>query len=118
MFGSYVNALPSRFLDELPPENIERENAMAMAQHGRSNHWDSSGFQGYTAYSKPIQTRQSAHKPQQSRTENGDILARNDRVFHTKFGYGTIVNIEGHKLDIKFETSGLKRVMDSFVEKQ
>ena len=47
----------------------------------------------------------------------GEILARGDRVFHDKFGYGKIVNIDGHKLDIAFEKSGMKRVMDSFVEK-
>ena len=37
------------------------------------------------------------------------------RVFHQKFGYGTIAEIEGNKLEIDFETAGRKRVMDSFV---
>ncbi|MFK7840047.1 MAG: hypothetical protein AB8B83_06915 [Bdellovibrionales bacterium] len=37
-------------------------------------------------------------------------------MFHDKFGYGKIVHIDGHKLDIAFEKSGQKRVMDSFVE--
>src|SRR3546814_281116 len=37
------------------------------------------------------------------------------RVFHTKFGYGTVAEIEGNKLEIDFELSGRKRVMDSFV---
>jgi DNA helicase II / ATP-dependent DNA helicase PcrA len=39
-----------------------------------------------------------------------------ERVFHVKFGYGEIKNIEGNKLSIQFQT-GLKRVLDSFVEK-
>ena len=39
-------------------------------------------------------------------SESGEILARGDRVFHDKFGYGKIVNIDGHKLDIAFEKSG------------
>ena len=38
-----------------------------------------------------------------------------DRVFHDKFGYGDIINVDGHKLDIQFELGGSKRVMDSFV---
>ena len=37
------------------------------------------------------------------------------RVFHQKFGYGLIAEIEGNKLEIDFETAGRKRVMDSFV---
>ncbi|WP_174297507.1 ATP-dependent helicase [Sphingomonas bacterium] len=37
------------------------------------------------------------------------------RVFHQKFGYGAIAQIEGNKLEIDFETAGRKRVMDSFV---
>jgi len=37
------------------------------------------------------------------------------RVFHQKFGYGTIEEIEGNKLEIEFEAAGRKRVMDSFV---
>ena len=37
------------------------------------------------------------------------------RVFHQKFGYGVIAEIEGNKLEIDFEQAGRKRVMDSFV---
>jgi DNA helicase-2/ATP-dependent DNA helicase PcrA len=37
------------------------------------------------------------------------------RVFHSKFGYGTVAEIEGNKLEIDFEHSGRKRVLDSFV---
>jgi DNA helicase-2/ATP-dependent DNA helicase PcrA len=37
------------------------------------------------------------------------------RVFHEKFGYGAIAEIEGNKLEIDFEAAGRKRVMDSFV---
>ncbi|MBX3564556.1 MAG: UvrD-helicase domain-containing protein [Sphingomonas sp.] len=37
------------------------------------------------------------------------------RVFHQKFGYGEIAEIEGNKLEIDFEQAGRKRVMDSFV---
>ena len=42
-------------------------------------------------------------------------LAVGQRVFHQKFGYGAIAEIEGNKLEIDFETAGRKRVMDSFV---
>jgi DNA helicase-2/ATP-dependent DNA helicase PcrA len=42
-------------------------------------------------------------------------LALGQRVFHGKFGYGTIAVIEGNKLEIDFEHAGRKRVLDSFV---
>ncbi len=42
-------------------------------------------------------------------------LALGQRVFHGKFGYGTIVGQEGNKLEINFEHAGRKRVLDSFV---
>ena len=37
------------------------------------------------------------------------------RVFHEKFGYGTVTDQEGNKLEIEFEKAGTKRVIDSFV---
>ena len=42
-------------------------------------------------------------------------LACGQRVFHTKFGYGSIAEIEGNKLEIEFEAAGRKRVLDTFV---
>jgi len=39
------------------------------------------------------------------------------RVFHQKFGYGSVTAIEGSKLLINFEKAGEKKVIDSFVEK-
>ena len=40
-----------------------------------------------------------------------------DRVFHQKFGYGLVTEVEDNKLAISFEKAGDKKVMDSFVEK-
>ena len=37
-------------------------------------------------------------------------------MFHDKFGYGDVVGQEGNKLEIEFEASGRKRVIDSFVK--
>jgi len=110
MYGSWVNAIPSRFVDELPKAYVDVSSDIGLAGSGRSTHWDSSGF-------KPkVQARSIAHE-RKVRSESGTIFTRGDRVFHDKFGYGKILNIDGHKLDIAFEKSGQKRVMDSFVEK-
>lgn len=108
MYGNWVSSIPSRFVDELPKELLDVTSQSGMVQAGRSKHWDSSGFQ---PKAKPA----SFEKKVQS--ESGELLSRGDRVFHEKFGYGKIINIDGHKLDIAFEKSGTKRVMDSFVER-
>ena len=42
-------------------------------------------------------------------------ISLGQRVFHSKFGYGNVAEIEGNKLEIDFEHAGRKRVLDSFV---
>ena len=109
MYGSWNSAIPSRFVDELPKDLVDVSSDIGLAGSGRSSHWDSSGF-------VPKVQQRVAHE-RKVRSESGTVFSRGDRVFHDKFGYGKIVNIDGHKLDIAFEKSGQKRVMDSFVEK-
>jgi DNA helicase-2/ATP-dependent DNA helicase PcrA len=60
----------------------------------------------------PLEARASAVSlGNQGRTD----LSLGQRVFHGKFGYGTIAAIEGNKLEIDFEKAGRKKVLDSFV---
>jgi DNA helicase-2/ATP-dependent DNA helicase PcrA len=40
-----------------------------------------------------------------------------DRVFHQKFGYGLITEVEDNKLAIHFDVAGDKKVMDAYVER-
>ncbi|MBB3936606.1 ATP-dependent helicase [Aureimonas phyllosphaerae] len=39
-----------------------------------------------------------------------------DRVFHIKFGGGTVALVEGNKLTVDFDRAGQKRVLEGFVE--
>ena len=43
------------------------------------------------------------------------VFVIGDRVFHQKFGYGKIQEIEGDKLQIKFEKAGNKKVVSKFI---
>jgi DNA helicase II / ATP-dependent DNA helicase PcrA len=61
---------------------------------------------------EPIESRASAVSLGNKGRED---LTLGQRVFHGKFGYGTIEVIEGNKLEIEFEHAGRKRVLDSFV---
>jgi DNA helicase-2/ATP-dependent DNA helicase PcrA len=38
------------------------------------------------------------------------------RVFHQKFGYGTVLAVEADRLEIDFDKAGIKKVIDSFVQ--
>ena len=40
-----------------------------------------------------------------------------ERVFHQKFGYGRVTEVDGNKLTVAFEKAGEKRVVESFVER-
>ncbi|MFN3725864.1 MAG: ATP-dependent helicase [Allosphingosinicella sp.] len=67
---------------------------------------------GATTHTLPVESRSSAVSlGNPGRTD----LELGQRVFHQKFGYGTIAEIEGNKLEIDFEQAGRKRVLDSFV---
>lgn len=111
MYGSWVNAIPSRFVDELPEEHIISDSEMGMYQAGRSQHWDSSGSSAYGAEA-PVR-----HIDNRERSTVDGEYTTGQRVFHDKFGNGTIIHIDGSKLDINFDQAGQKRVMDSFITK-
>jgi DNA helicase-2/ATP-dependent DNA helicase PcrA len=55
----------------------------------------------------------------------GEVLARTSstsryraglRVFHQKFGPGTIAAVDGNKLTVDFDKAGRKMVLESFVQ--
>ncbi len=67
-------------------------------------------------------------RPLQRGKTPGDMLASSDpsaagglalgqRIFHDKFGYGSITDIEGAKLTVNFEKAGVKKVVESFVKR-
>jgi DNA helicase-2/ATP-dependent DNA helicase PcrA len=137
VYGQWQSALPSRFIDELPPEHVDvltppglyggGFGAAGMTQEAplRSNLADNAAqADGYNSPGwKRLQARaaqRSVTQPAESRHTVIDMQAvssftMGERVFHQKFGYGEIVGIEGDKLEIDFEKAGTKKVVASFV---
>ncbi|MBB5372089.1 ATP-dependent helicase [Acidocella aromatica] len=97
-YAGWQDAIPSRFLDELP-ENMLRHSGSAQTQPYRQPHM-SAGF--------PVLAKRPARASK---------IPLGARVFHQKFGYGRVIAVEDDRLDIDFETSGEKRVLDRFVER-
>ena len=61
----------------------------------------------------PLTSRASSSPPRASAPR----YKRGERVFHQKFGYGTVTEVDGNKLTIEFDKAGRKRVVDSFVDR-
>ena len=133
--GLWQSSLPSRFVEELPADHIERD--------------ESAGSPGYNSYSSPpafgrdagfvsrydtpgwrraeerarrtdAPTWRKAAVPTRDnlferRNSDHSQFSKGSRVFHEKFGPGAVVAVDGQKLTVDFDKAGRKLVMDSFV---
>ena len=132
----WQNALPSRFIEELPAGHIEVE-PMSSTYGGRGLGFGGSRFDEMAPFSNSYATpgwrraKQAYEEGRGMRSAphiiEGELVAREtdgagdfasgERVFHQKFGYGRVTRVDGNKLTIDFEKTGEKRVLDSFVER-
>jgi DNA helicase-2/ATP-dependent DNA helicase PcrA len=117
----WQSAIPSRFVDELPDDHVERVVQPGLWAGGRRRDRDD-GFdqtpQWVSAPAAPARRPAPLPAPELSvpRRVAPSGIAVGDRVFHEKFGYGSVRGIEAGKLEVEFPT-GRKKVMDSFVRK-
>jgi DNA helicase-2/ATP-dependent DNA helicase PcrA len=138
IYGQWSSSIPSRFIAELPEEHIDVETTLTGgASLWRANWSETEDPFAHVSTSRPDRSRargpgwqralSTGYDPVPKRlAEPGRSAAsfaakpRSDlrlgaRVFHDKFGYGEVIGQDGNKLEIEFETSGRKRVIDSFV---
>lgn len=145
IYGQWTSSLPSRFVAELPGEHVEQETTMSGGESlwranwseradpfadvgrstGRGPGWQRAAgidaknpggsFTSRTFSREPARVLESHASAVSFGAKPRADLSVGLRVFHQKFGYGTIAEIEGNKLEIDFEVAGRKRVMDSFV---
>ena len=131
VFGQWQSSMPSRFIDELPEQHIEVLTPPGLYGGGygaagvqseiektaaEASGYDSPGW-------KRLQARTSQRPIGQPKEQNQitinataiSVHTEGERVFHQKFGYGTVIGIEGDKLEISFEKAGVKKVVARFV---
>jgi DNA helicase-2/ATP-dependent DNA helicase PcrA len=113
IYGNWTNAIPSRFVDELPEAHLERSGSAALARKAQISA-PSVFSNGPLTARRP---RVAEPWEQAARPARADKINVGQRVFHQKFGYGQVIASDDDKLDIDFEKAGQKRVMDRFVEK-
>jgi DNA helicase-2/ATP-dependent DNA helicase PcrA len=107
IYANWQVSIPSRFLDEIPGEHVKRTG-------GTSRKVQSFAGQ-FPLIARPPRVIDAWEQP--SRPARADKIPVGSRVFHQKFGYGTVRAVDDDKLDVHFETSGDKRVLDRFVER-
>ncbi|TYB80982.1 ATP-dependent helicase [Maritimibacter fusiformis] len=133
VYGQWQSQLPSRFIDELPEEHVEVLTPPGLygggygAAGGMSSRLEERAARA-DAYNSPGWRRMQSHgaarqtqSPSEARNLVIDATAistftKGDRVFHQKFGYGTVMGIEGDKLDIEFDKAGAKKVVARFIK--
>ena len=131
VYGQWQSALPSRFIDELPEAHVDVLTPPGLYGGG----YGAVGMQSTIAnraasadvYNSPGWKRMADRagarpvaQPRESRTTVIDLdaissFSEGDRVFHVKFGYGTVEDIEGEKLDVHFDKAGSKKLIARFV---
>ncbi|MGQ7829360.1 ATP-dependent helicase [Altererythrobacter sp. Z27] len=138
IYGQWTSSIPSRFIEELPAEHIDQHTTLtggaslwranwtesedpfahvSRDRPERSSHrgpgWQRALSTGYET--KQVRVRENTRSAASFAAKPRSDIAIGARVFHEKFGYGTVTDQEGNKLEIEFEHSGTKRVIDSFV---
>jgi len=137
IYGSWQAAMPSRFVDELPLQHVDARSETGYYQSQRltqnaANSFANSFAEAGERRSSPGWKRYSENRAsnfgsspreidgrviRKTKVKKTSLYKTGDRVFHQKFGYGEVMNIQGDKLDVEFEKAGSKKVMDGFVEK-
>lgn len=150
-FGQLVQNEPSRFIDEMPEQYIDKANAGGGARNNASGNWGSAfermhkGFTPRDAASQaekkygpapnkkpasgkpeylpivPPTPKVTAHVPSVNFTaDDTSALEAGQRVEHQKFGFGTIMQIEGSAHNpvatIVFEKNGEKKIMLNYAK--
>ncbi|MBO6728593.1 MAG: UvrD-helicase domain-containing protein [Maricaulis sp.] len=133
IYGRWQAVIPSRFIDELPVDHVEARSETGYYDGGP-------GRESFTAnadpmassYSSPGWKRYQANTQSGRRSDPPTINAKakiissggsdkngkwkaGDRVFHDKFGYGTVKKADGEKYSVQFDKAGLKKVVESFL---
>ncbi|HLY54965.1 MAG TPA: UvrD-helicase domain-containing protein [Stellaceae bacterium] len=126
--GNWQSALPSRFVEELPQAALDASTETglhgARAPTGRGAGLFDVEPVGYAGFRRGNPWGTGRVIDVTAAPVEGAILrkiggfAPGDRVFHQKFGGGTVREVEDNKLTIDFEHAGEKKVMDAFVTKE
>jgi DNA helicase II / ATP-dependent DNA helicase PcrA len=137
VYNQWKSSAPSRFIEELPGEDIEitsepglygtrDEEFGSSMSHGRSQNPTQGGpgwrrFQDRGAQNQQVRGQfidaQAASTSVSAGPGGSSGFSVGERCFHQKFGMGDVVAADGDKLTIDFDKAGRKKVIAAFVQK-
>jgi DNA helicase II / ATP-dependent DNA helicase PcrA len=133
VYGLWQHTLPSRFIDELPPDHIdhtaptglfgsghrrargEQAGAHAAQVLRTSSFLGDSGNGGTAGHTRRSPAALIEGEAVRLSLKAASEFAAGQRVFHQKFGYGHVQAVDGDRLEIEFDKAGRKTVIQSFV---
>ncbi|MGH1454254.1 MAG: ATP-dependent helicase [Paracoccaceae bacterium] len=133
VYGQWQSQLPSRFIDELPEDHVDVLTPPGLyggnfgAASGGMTSTIDSRVADADVYNSPGWKRMQSRASQRSGSArsagrntviDASVISAytvGERVFHQKFGYGSITAIEGDKLEVAFEKAGTKKVVAGYV---
>ena len=116
VFGGSQQTSPSRFLQDIPKNQLECQeisfgqvkNFNQAKTFTKSTNFSSNATFNYKSNNKPVQLAK--------KEDSGNLFKIGKRVEHAKFGVGTIVKTDGNKLEINFHNLGVKTILQDFIK--
>jgi len=120
--NQWQSSIPSRFVGEMPQDEIEHQTTGGMGRAVRQEEaWGGSSWGGNWGQSRgAVPVRRTAPvieaTAQRVQPRKSAAFERGQRVFHQKFGPGTVTQADGDRLEVAFDKAGTKKVIASFLE--
>ncbi len=119
MHGSWISSIPSRFVEELPPELVELESDQGLYGEPTVGFSDWGGGRYSPGYARARERKAAAPyidvTPTRIDSLPSESYGPGERVFHQKFGYGSVTVADGERLTVDFDHAGEKKVIADFV---
>ena len=125
MHNQWLSSIPSRFVNELPEDNIEINLSHFSGNKGNFTDIKEDDIFDQSDYSTPGWERAKIQSLSNKRTQEEEKIISVDSnskfspgtlVMHKKFGKGKIETVDGKKLTIDFGGNGIRKVMENFVD--
>jgi ATP-dependent DNA helicase UvrD/PcrA len=113
IYANWQSSIPSRFIEELPAEHVEQAGSASLAREQLRTSPPVFGGQFPLMARRP---RVVEAWEQPARPKRESAIPVGSRVFHQKFGTGTVRSTDDDRLEIEFDKAGTKRLLDSYVE--
>jgi len=125
MHNQWLSSIPSRFVNELPEDNIEINLSHFSGNKGNFTDIKEDDIFDQSDYSTPGWERAKIQSLSNKRAQEEEKIISIDSnskfspgtlVMHKKFGKGKIETVDGKKLTIDFGGNGIRKVMENFVD--